>query len=253
MKINESSLRKIVRQELKRTILKESLTVSDKMSLGSARGVVEGLVEKFLSGEKLQGALARAKQNLPQITKPIPTSELYLGIKEHLQNDSQSNDVAHTNDILAGMITGKKSVMYNGMTDKILGASTGILKFSPEDAAKFVDAVKVLIGFDKESQQAQKEPEENYPDDVTHIHGLPGTTRSSIATISGDGKQRIDDPKPTPGRNYTIKKGDTLSSIAKTAYGDANSYQIIADENDDLIVDKNKIEPGWHIYIPPAA
>lgn len=252
MKINESILRKIVREELVRMHIVEAANIST----GTARGTVEGYIEKFLSGEQLKGALAKAKYNLPQITKPIPTSELYLGIKEHLSTDTTSNDASLTNDILAGLISGKKSTMWNGLTDKILGASTGILKFSSDDAKKFVDAVKTLVGHGQEAQQSQTSAEEDFsdaPDLVSHSHGLPGTTRSSAATIPSNGKQRIDDPKPTPGRNYTIKKGDTLSSIAKSAYGNPNSYKTIADANDDLIVDANKIEPGWHIYIPPRA
>src|SRR2546421_10469572 len=55
----------------------------------------------------------------------------------------------------------------------------------------------------------------------------------------------------TPGSNYTVQPGDTLSSIAQQAYGDANQWQKIYDANKQVIGnDPNLIRPGEVLSIP---
>ena len=49
---------------------------------------------------------------------------------------------------------------------------------------------------------------------------------------------------------YTIKKGDTLSAIAKQFYGKANDYPKIFEANREVIKDPNLIFPGQKIRIP---
>ena len=59
---------------------------------------------------------------------------------------------------------------------------------------------------------------------------------------------------PTPGSNYTVQQGDTLSGIAQKAYGDGNQWQKIYDypHNKQVIgPDPNIIRPGEVLYIPP--
>jgi LysM repeat protein len=55
----------------------------------------------------------------------------------------------------------------------------------------------------------------------------------------------------TPGSEYTVQQGDTLSSIAQQAYGDGNKWPIIAQAN--AIADPNLIYPGQVLYIPVLA
>ncbi len=61
--------------------------------------------------------------------------------------------------------------------------------------------------------------------------------------------------QPTPGQNYTVKWGDSLSEIAQKAYGAANgsnaSVQLIYNANKDVISDPAEIAPGMVLYIPP--
>lgn len=52
------------------------------------------------------------------------------------------------------------------------------------------------------------------------------------------------------GRYYEIKRGDTLSAIAKQFLGDANAYPKIFEANREVIKDPNKIFPGQKIRIP---
>ena len=49
---------------------------------------------------------------------------------------------------------------------------------------------------------------------------------------------------------YLIKKGDTLSAIAKQYYGKANDYPKIFEANREVIKDPNLIFPGQKIRIP---
>jgi nucleoid-associated protein YgaU len=51
---------------------------------------------------------------------------------------------------------------------------------------------------------------------------------------------------------YTVKKGDTLSAIAKKHYGNANKYQQIFEANKPMLKHPDKIYPGQVLRIPPA-
>jgi nucleoid-associated protein YgaU len=62
-------------------------------------------------------------------------------------------------------------------------------------------------------------------------------------------------PAPAPAERveyYEIKKGDTLSAVAKQFYGKASEYTKIFEANRELIKDPNKIYPGQKIRIPLA-
>jgi nucleoid-associated protein YgaU len=50
---------------------------------------------------------------------------------------------------------------------------------------------------------------------------------------------------------YTVKKGDTLSAIAKAHYGKASSYMAIFEANRPMLKDPDKIYPGQALRIPP--
>jgi nucleoid-associated protein YgaU len=52
---------------------------------------------------------------------------------------------------------------------------------------------------------------------------------------------------------YTVKKGDTLSKIAKEFYGDANRYHAIFEANRPMLEHPDKIYPGQSLRIPAMA
>jgi nucleoid-associated protein YgaU len=56
----------------------------------------------------------------------------------------------------------------------------------------------------------------------------------------------------TDTRTYVVKKGDSLSKIAKKAYGDANDWRKIFEANRDQIEDPDLIHPGQTLKIPTA-
>ncbi len=48
-----------------------------------------------------------------------------------------------------------------------------------------------------------------------------------------------------------VKSGDTLSKIARDAYGDANAYMKIFEANKPMLSNPDKIYPGQMLRIPP--
>jgi nucleoid-associated protein YgaU len=51
---------------------------------------------------------------------------------------------------------------------------------------------------------------------------------------------------------YTVKKGDSLSKIAKQLYGNASEWRKIFEANRDQIEDPDLIQPGQMLKIPAA-
>ncbi len=52
---------------------------------------------------------------------------------------------------------------------------------------------------------------------------------------------------------YEVKKGDSLSKIAKAHYGDPMKYPIIFEANKPMLDHPDKIYPGQMLRIPPVA
>jgi nucleoid-associated protein YgaU len=50
---------------------------------------------------------------------------------------------------------------------------------------------------------------------------------------------------------YEVKKGDTLSKIAKAHYGNAMKYPVIFEANKPMLKDPDLIYPGQVLRIPP--
>lgn len=57
-------------------------------------------------------------------------------------------------------------------------------------------------------------------------------------------------PEPE-SRFHEVKKGDTLSKIAKEVYGDPMKYPVIFEANKPMLTDPDKIYPGQILRIPP--
>ncbi|MFT5165968.1 MAG: nucleoid-associated protein YgaU [Saprospiraceae bacterium] len=69
-----------------------------------------------------------------------------------------------------------------------------------------------------------------------------------IATVD----DRISVSKPQPEATfYVVKRGDSLSKIAKKSYGDAKLYNKIFEANQPMLKDPNQIFPGQTLRIPP--
>lgn len=58
-------------------------------------------------------------------------------------------------------------------------------------------------------------------------------------------------PISEPGHAiYIVKKGDTLSKIAKEHYGKSSKYHAIFEANKDILKDPDHIYPGQELKLP---
>ncbi len=76
----------------------------------------------------------------------------------------------------------------------------------------------------------------------------------ALGNVGGIAKvdDRISVSKPAPeAQFYTVKKGDSLSKIAKKFYGDPMKYKKLFEANQPPLKDPNKIYPGQQLRIPP--
>ena len=71
-----------------------------------------------------------------------------------------------------------------------------------------------------------------------------------ISTVVEDIEVTIPEPEAV---FYEVKKGDTLSKIAKQHYGNAMKYPVIFEANKPMLKDPDKIYPGQVLRIPPLA
>ena len=85
--------------------------------------------------------------------------------------------------------------------------------------------------------------------------GQPDMTETAVeeAPVQPAGTDTTGAPAPSAGqeqaaRTYTVRKGDTLYSIARKFYGDQRRHKDIVKANN--LTDPNKIFPGQVLKIP---
>jgi nucleoid-associated protein YgaU len=79
------------------------------------------------------------------------------------------------------------------------------------------------------------------------IKTIPTWQKDIVAEI------KVTGPAPAPpaaAKTYTVKAGDTLSSIAKTELGSPGAYMKIFELNKNVLSDPNKIQPGQVLRLP---
>lgn len=73
----------------------------------------------------------------------------------------------------------------------------------------------------------------------------------NIKGVESVNDQALQAPEPVETTEfYTIKKGDTLSKIAKQYYGNAMKYPVIFEANREVIKNPDLIYPGQVVRIP---
>jgi nucleoid-associated protein YgaU len=82
-------------------------------------------------------------------------------------------------------------------------------------------------------------------------------TREKVVLCCGNvsGVTQVDDAMTVAeaadaSRWYTVVRGDTLSAIAKSQYGNANQYPKIFEANKPMLTSPDKIYPGQVLRIP---
>ncbi|MEM1322434.1 MAG: peptidoglycan-binding protein LysM [Bacteroidota bacterium] len=96
-------------------------------------------------------------------------------------------------------------------------------------------------------------------DDVVTVYGQAKSQSDkekvilALGNVSGIGSvdDRISVTNPEPeAQFYTVKRGDSLSKIAKRFYGDAMKYKVIFEANQPMLKSPDLIYPGQSLRIP---
>lgn len=81
----------------------------------------------------------------------------------------------------------------------------------------------------------------------------PDEPRPDFSDVEGGSSSAAAVPGASSApRTYEVKKGDSLSKIAKHVYGDASKWKQIFAANGDKLKDPDKIYPGQVLTIPDA-
>lgn len=82
-------------------------------------------------------------------------------------------------------------------------------------------------------------------------YDVPGMSAGDTTTMGG-GQQFVQQPEPAAptAREYTVQKGDTLSTIASKKLGSKSKWKQIADANRDRLNDPHNLVPGTVIRLP---
>jgi nucleoid-associated protein YgaU len=76
--------------------------------------------------------------------------------------------------------------------------------------------------------------------------------RSGSSTNAPDVRSQPEVRQEPADARYTVRKGDTLSAIARREYGDAGAWQRIFEANRDQLDNPDLIHPGQELRIPKA-
>ncbi len=112
-----------------------------------------------------------------------------------------------------------------------------------EESNPGVDPFDVAYEDGKVTLSGQASSQEAYEKAILMAGNVKGVIEVSAENLSA--------PEPeVKVEYYVIEKGDTLSKIAKTYYGDAMEYPRIFEANREVIQDPDLIYPGQKIRIP---
>ncbi len=99
----------------------------------------------------------------------------------------------------------------------------------------------------------------DYKDDTVTVYGSVNSQGDkekivlALGNVAGvaavDDRMSVENPEPE-AVFYEVKRGDSLSKIAKAHYGDAMKYKTIFAANQPMLKDVNKIYPGQVLRIP---
>ena len=156
-----------------------------------------------------------------------PSTWAAYGGSGSAQNASKSEQIRVAENVLAGQGKGAWPVCGQG-----LGSA------SPSSAKTQSAPVQQQAPVQQYSAPTQQAPAKQYSAPTQQAPAK----QYSAPTQQAPAKQYTA-PQSTPGGNYTVKSGDTLSNIA-AANNVAGGYQAIAAANPSAITDVNLIFPG---------
>jgi nucleoid-associated protein YgaU len=141
--------------------------------------------------------------------------------------------------------------------EKLFGINSAAAADSKQEAGAIVSYIQSLnlpvsnldVQYDAASQTVTLRGEA--PDQATREKVLLAAGNvHGVASV--DDQMSVARPEPE-AKFHTVAKGDTLSAIAKTYYGNANKYMVIFEANQPMLSHPDKIYPGQVLRIPPQA
>ena len=89
--------------------------------------------------------------------------------------------------------------------------------------------------------------------DFSNVQGgaassAPASAKADFSNVQAGGQSTA--AAPSAPQTYTVARGDSLSKIAKTVYGDANRWRDIFEANRDQIDNPDLIHPGQVLKLP---
>jgi nucleoid-associated protein YgaU len=81
---------------------------------------------------------------------------------------------------------------------------------------------------------------------------MPNPKEPDFSGVQSGGSSTAPSGQAPEARTYTVRKGDSLSRIAKEVYGDAQQWRKIHEANRDIIDDPDLIHPGQVLKLPGA-
>ena len=149
------------------------------------------------------------------------------GAKVLTKKNAQTVETPETKQLHNEIIKKQKMVLLNGVIDS-LGISIDSLSLDIND-----DIITI----------AGKAPSQSDKEKVILALG-------NVSGIAGvDDRMTVEVQEPE-AEFYTVKRGDSLSKIAKKYYGDAMKYKLIFEANQPMLSDPDKIYPGQTLRIP---
>lgn len=142
--------------------------------------------------------------------------------------------------------------------------TTATTSASPEVAKKAEDVARrqkiiVLKGVVKSLNLDVDDLDITYKDDTVTVYGSVDSQAHkekiilALGNVAGvaavDDRMVVENPAPE-AVFYEVKRGDSLSKIAKKHYGNAMKYPVIFEANKPMLKDVNKIYPGQMLRIP---
>jgi nucleoid-associated protein YgaU len=122
------------------------------------------------------------------------------------------------------------------------------------------EAKKITELIEKELGTKVTDLKVTFDDGVVKLSGSCDTqeTKEKATLLAGNikGVSQVDDsqltapPAPEQFDFYTIKRGDSLSKIARQYYGDAMKYPVLFEANREIIKNPDLIYPGQVIRVP---
>ena len=150
-----------------------------------------------------------------------------------------------------------------GLIDFVKGAGAkvfGIDAFKEEADANRRAKEAALVAQVKTLGLKVEDLQIKFDDNIASVSGTAPSqeTREKVILAVGntEGVAKVDDQlvveAPEPEASYyTVKRGDSLSKIAKAEYGDPMKYPIIFEANKPMLKDPDLIYPGQVLRIPP--